>query len=378
MSSKDWTDKDYYKVLGLSKDARPEQIRKAFRKIARENHPDQHPGDRRAEQRFKEASEAHDVLSDPDKRREYDETRNLFGGGFRFPRGTSQQHVSGEEVFRTMGDAGFGDIFGGLFGQAGAQTRRRSRKGPDLHGDVTIGFTEAIEGTTVGVQTAGDTACPACRGTGAKAGTSPRVCPTCQGSGVQQATSGGVFQMAEPCRDCQGRGLVVDDPCQQCHGTGKARSRHTMQVRIAAGVNDGQKIRVKGKGGSGENGGPAGDLYVTVHVRPHPVFGRSGENLTVNLPVTFTEATLGAEVEVPVMGGGQVKLRIPAGTPNGRVFRVRGRGVSKPGGAPGDLLVTVDVQVPDRLNESARQALRSYATVANEPNPRVSLLAGGR
>lgn len=376
MSSRDWVEKDYYKILGVSKDAKPEQIKKAFRKIARENHPDQHPGDKKAEQRFKEASEANDVLSDPEKRREYDEARSLFGGGFRFPR--AGQSTSGEEVFRTMGDSGISDLFGGLFGQGAATTtRRRPRKGPDMQGDVTIGFTDAIEGTTLSVQTTGDAACAACRGTGARAGTSPRVCPTCQGSGVQQATSGGIFQMAEPCRDCSGRGLVVDDPCQHCNGSGKSRSTQSTQVRIPAGVNDGQRLRVKGKGGAGENRGEPGDLYVTVHIRPHPVFGRAGDNLTVELPVTFAEAVLGAEVEVPVMGGGQVKLRIPAGTPNGRVFRVRGRGVAR-SGSSGDLLVTVVVQVPDRLNDTARQALQSYVAAANEANPRTELMAENR
>ena len=384
MSTRDWVEKDYYKTLGVPKDAKPDQIKKAFRKIARENHPDQHPGDKSAEQRFKEASEAHDVLSDPDKRREYDEQRSLFGSGFRFPRGGGAPGggASGEDVFRTMGDAGLGDLLGNLFGQASAAGVRRTTRGPrrgsDVEGEVTIGFNQAVEGTTVGVQMASDDACPACRGTGAKAGTMPRVCPTCQGSGMQQSTSGGVFQVTEPCRECRGRGLIVDNPCEVCHGSGRTQSRHTMQVRIPAGVTDGQKIRIKGKGSAGENGGAAGDLYVIVHVRPHPVFGRQGDNLTVTVPVTFAEAALGAEVEVPILGGGSVKLRIPAGTPNGRTFRIRGRGVTKSTGEKGDLLAAVDVQVPGHLPDEARSALQAYAEAAREPNPRNDLLASNR
>ena len=243
---------------------------------------------------------------------------------------------------------------------------------------MTIGYNQAVEGTTVGVQMASDDACPACRGTGAKAGTMPRVCPTCQGSGMQQSTSGGVFQVTEPCRECRGRGLIVDNPCEVCHGSGRTQSRHTMQVRIPAGVTDGQKIRIKGKGSAGENGGSAGDLYVIVHVRPHPVFGRQGDNLTVTVPVTFAEAALGAEVEVPILGGGSVKLRIPAGTPNGRTFRIRGRGVTKSTGEKGDLLAAVDVQVPGHLPDEARSALQAYAEAAREPNPRNDLLASNR
>lgn len=383
MSAKDWLEKDYYKTLGVSKDAKPEQIKKAFRKIARENHPDQHPGDKAAEQRFKDASEAHDVLSDPDKRREYDEHRSLFGGGgFRFPRG-GQTTASGEDVFRTMSDAGLGDLLGNLFGQQGATGARRSssrgpRRGADIEGEVTIGFSEAVEGTTVSVQLVSEDACAACRGTGAKAGTMPRVCPTCQGSGMQQSTSGGVFQISEPCRDCGGRGLIVDDPCAVCHGSGRGQSTRTMQVRIPAGVSDGQKIRIKGKGSQGENGGAAGDLYVVVHVRPHAVFGRQGNNLTVTVPVTFAEAALGAEIEVPTLGGGSVKLRIPAGTPNARTFRVRGRGVVSGKNDRGDLLATVDVQVPAQLGEAAKQALAGYVAAANELNPRSAILAKNR
>ena len=195
---------------------------------------------------------------------------------------------------------------------------------------------------------------------------------------MQQSPSGGIFQVTEPCHECCGRGLIVDDPCENCQGTGRARARQNMQVRIPAGVADGQRIRVKGKGGSGENGGSAGDLYVVVHVRPHPVFGRQGDNLTVAVPVRFTEAALGAEVEMPTLGDGSVKLRIPAGTPNGRTFRIRGRGVANARGERGDLLATVDVLVPSHLSEAARSVLNDYAAAAHEPNPREKLLASNR
>ena len=383
MSTKDWLEKDYYKILGVSKDAKPDEIKKAFRKIARENHPDQHPGDKQAEQRFKDASEANAILSDPDKRKEYDEARSLFGGGgFRFPRGgsTTAGAPGVDDIFRTMhvgGDGGLGDLFGNLFGQGTTTPRRTTQRGPrrgaDVEGEVAIDFEQAVEGTTVGVQMVSEAACQACHGTGAKAGTVPRVCPTCQGSGMQASTSGGVFSVSEPCRDCRGRGLIVDQPCEVCHGSGRARSAKTMQVRIPAGVTDGQKIRIKGKGSPGENGGAAGDLYVTVAVRPHKLFGRKGDNLTLTVPVTFSEASLGAEIEVPTLGGSPVTLRIPAGTPNGRTFRVRGKGVSRSNGTHGDLLVTVEVDVPGTLNAAARAALEEYTRVVGPLNPRANL-----
>ena len=385
MSTKDWIEKDFYKVLGVAKDAKPEEIKKAYRKLARQNHPDQNPGNTAAEQRFKEISEAYDTLSHEAKRKEYDEARRLFGGGgFRFP-GSGGQRPGGpsvDDLFRNAsGDGGLGDLFGGLF-NGGTNTRttrfstsRGPRRGSDVEGEVTVDFLQAIEGVTVGMQMISDAACEACHGTGAKAGTIPRVCPTCEGSGMQTSTSGGVFAVTEPCRECRGRGMVVDDPCPVCHGSGRGRSTKTMQVRIPAGVTDGQRIRLKGRGGTGENSGAPGDLYVTVHVRPHPVFGRKGDNLTLTAPVTFTEAALGAEIEVPTLGGTPVTLRVPPGTPNGRTFRVRGKGVAKRDGTRGDLLVTIEVIVPAALNDQARQALNSYAEAVGASNPRAKLFA---
>ena len=384
MSTKDWLEKDYYKILGVSKNATPEEIKKAFRKIARENHPDQNPGDKTAEARFKEASEANSVLSDVAKRKEYDEARSLFGGGFKFNRpGTTPGGGGFEDLFRNAqsgANPGFGDLFGGLFSGAG-QTRRATQRGPrrgaDVEGDVTITFEQAVEGATVTLRTVSDQPCPSCRGTGAKAGTLPRVCPGCEGSGMQSSmVGGGVFSMSEPCVDCLGRGLIVDDPCPDCEGSGRGRSSKTMQVRIPAGVEDGQRIRIKGKGAAGENGGASGDLYVHVKVTPHKLFGRSGSNLTLDVPVTFTEASLGSEISIPTLQGGKVKLRIPASTPNGRTMRVRGKGARKSDGSMGDLLVTIKVEVPDDLSDEAKAALQEYAEKAHQSNPRDALFGG--
>jgi molecular chaperone DnaJ len=226
------------------------------------------------------------------------------------------------------------------------------------------------------MQTVSDDACGACSGTGAKSGTLPKVCPTCQGSGMETSTSGGVFAVTEPCHECRGRGLIVEEPCPVCGGSGRGRSTKSMQVRIPAGVTDGRRIRIKGKGGAGENGGAPGDLYVLVRVRPHKLFGRNGDNLTLNLPVTFTEAALGADVSVPTLSGQRVTLKIGPGTPNGRTFRVRGKGVHKADGTSGDLLVTVEVQVPHALNDTAKEALESFAAALGESDPRSSLYGG--
>lgn len=385
MSSKDWLEKDYYKVLGVSKDATADEIKKAFRKLARANHPDQNPGNKEAEQRFKAISEANSVLSDPKKRKEYDEQRSLFGGGgFRFPRGGQQPGgfsggggPSVEDLFRnaTGGDANFGDLFGNLFGTHTSRrgSQRGPRRGQDIEGEATIDFIDSVEGTTVTMQTVSEAPCSSCRGTGAKSGTVPRVCPHCEGSGMVSGQAGGMFGISEPCSDCRGRGLIVDDPCPFCHGSGREMSSKSMQVRIPAGVTDGQRIRIKGRGGAGENGGAAGDLYVVVHVRPHEIFGRKDDNLTLTVPVLFTEAALGAEIEVPTLQGQKVRLRLPAGTPNGRTFRVRGKGVAKKNGGRGDLLVTVEVQVPKNLDEQARQHLEDFQAAANGHDPRAKL-----
>ncbi|MCI0686734.1 MAG: molecular chaperone DnaJ [Sporichthyaceae bacterium] len=390
MSTKDYLEKDYYKVLGVPKDAPAADIKKAYRKLARQHHPDANKGDAAAEERFKEISEAYDVLADEKRRKEYDEARALFGSGFRYGRpgqpGQGGVHFDLGDLFGEgrggggAGPGGLGDLFGGIFGgrgrttAGGARTAQRGRRGADIESEVTIAFTEAIHGATVQLRMTSDGPCQACAGTGAKAGTTPRVCPECMGSGQVAANQGGGFAFLEPCRACRGRGLVVDDPCPTCHGSGRAPSSRTMTVRIPAGVRDGQRIRLKGKGAAGERGGPSGDLYVVVHVAKHPVFGRRGDNLTVTVPVTFPEAVLGAEIKVPTLGGGPVTLRLPPSTASGRTFRVRGRGVTRSDGTKGDLLATVEVAVPEHLDDAAKAALDSYRTATEGEDPRRALM----
>jgi molecular chaperone DnaJ len=384
LSTKDYLEKDFYKTLGVSKGASADEIKKSYRKLARKYHPDANEGDPKAEARFKEISEAYTVLSDEKRRKEYDEARSLFGGGMRMPgsgtgSGGGGYNIDFGDLFGSAGGAGgrLGDLLGGVFGNRGGTTtsRTRPRRGADVETETTLSFVDAINGTTVPLRLTGEGPCPVCKGTGAKAGTVPRVCPTCEGTG-QGSRNLGSFAFSEPCKTCRGRGLVVDDPCETCSGSGRAMSTRTIQARIPAGVDDGQRIKLAGKGARGENGGPAGDLYVRVHVKPHPhgIFGRSGPNLTITVPVTFAEAALGAEIKVPSLGGMPVGLRIPAGTPAGRTFRVRGKGVRRRDGTAGDLLVTVNVQVPQDMNDKARAALEQFRDATAGPDLRADLL----
>ncbi|MCL1907555.1 MAG: molecular chaperone DnaJ [Propionibacteriaceae bacterium] len=374
MSQKDWLEKDYYAVLGVNKDATDDQIKKAFRKLARKYHPDQNK-DSSAEKKFKEVTEANDILSDPKQRAEYDQARSLFGSGFRFPgSGRGQGSTMGFEDIFASGGSGLGDILGGFFGGGGGQNPRAPRRGSDVETEVKIGFKDAAQGTMVSLRLSSETACDSCRGTGARAGTTPKACPSCHGSGMTARQSGG-FAVSEPCGLCHGRGLTIDDPCPQCSGTGQGRSNRTIQVRIPAGVNDHQRIRIKGKGAPSPGGGVAGDLYVVVHVNPDPLFTRQGDHLAITVPVTYVEAALGAEIGVPTLDGGQVRLKIPAGTKTGRTFRAKGKGIQLKNGST-DLLVTVQVQVPEHLSVAAQEALRAYEAVAGEPNPRADLRAG--
>ncbi|MEY9870967.1 molecular chaperone DnaJ [Streptacidiphilus sp. MAP12-33] len=386
MSGKDYVEKDYYKILGVPKDASTAEIKKAYRKLARENHPDANKGDKAAEERFKEISEANDVLSDPKRRKDYDEARALFanggfrpggaGGGFNFDLGDlfggGAGQTSGGGFGGGGGGGGVGDLFGGLFGGRGRGTTTQPRRGADVESEVTLSFVEAVEGATVPIRMTSQAACKVCAGTGAKAGTTPRVCPTCVGTGYVSRGQGN-FALSEPCRDCKGRGLLVDDPCEVCHGSGRATSARTMQVRIPAGVGEDQRIRLKGKGASGERGGPAGDLYVTVHVTPHPVFGRRGDNLTVTVPVSFPEAALGGTIKVPTLGGPAVSMKLPAGTANGLTMRARGKGAVRKDGTRGDLLVTVEVAVPPKTEGEAREALEKYREATAAQDPRAAL-----
>jgi len=377
LSTKDFLEKDYYKALGVSKGASAEEIKKAYRKLARKYHPDANKGDAASEERFKEISEAYNVLSDSKRRAEYDEARSLFGAGARVPGGAGGFDLG--DIFGSSGSGGgLGDLLGGMFGRGSrTTTQARPRRGTDVETEASLSFSDAIDGATVSLRLTDEGPCKVCRGTGAKAGTVPKVCPTCQGTG-QSSRDLGSFAFSEPCATCRGRGLVVDDPCTTCGGSGRALSARTIQARIPAGVADGQRIKLKGKGAPGERGGPPGDLYVRVHVAGHPVFGRSAHNLTVTVPVTFTEAALGAEIKVPVLRGLPVNVRIPRGTPNGRTFRVRGKGVRRPDGTQGDLLVKVDVQVPTELSDDARTALEKFREATTGADPRDELLRKGR
>jgi molecular chaperone DnaJ len=378
MSARDYVEKDYYSALGVPKTATAADIKKAYRKLARQHHPDANKGEAASEEKFKEISEAYDVLSDETKRHEYDEARTLFGsGGFRVPRGGGGNGVPFDlsDLFGGGGGGGLGDIFGTIF-SGGRGRPQAGRRGADAETEVTLSFDDAARGVTVPLQLAATGPCPTCHGSGAKPGTSTRVCPRCEGTGSSSRNAGG-FAFAEPCRECRGRGLIVDDPCATCSGVGQTVTTRTIRTRIPAGVGDGQRIRIPGKGQPGLNGGPAGDLIVHVHVLPHGVFGRKGDNLTLTLPVTFPEAALGATVKVPTLDGPAVSVKIPPGTTSGRTLRVRGKGVTRRDGTHGDLLVTVEVAVPRDMTEEAKAALESYAqTQTDDPRAHLSGMVG--
>ncbi|BCN80489.1 molecular chaperone DnaJ [Prescottella equi] len=372
MSQREWIEKDFYKELGVSSDASADDIKKAYRKLARDLHPDANPGDTKAEERFKAVSEANAVLSDPAKKKEYDEARRLFAsGGF----GPGAGYSTGGGGFggggfdlgdlfgggaAGGGDGGLGDIFGGLFNRGGGRSASstRPRRGSDVETETTLDFREAAQGVTVPLRLTSPSACTTCHGSGAKPGTSPRVCPRCNGTGVVSRNQG-AFGFSEPCDDCRGTGSIIDEPCSDCHGNGVTNRTRTITVRVPSGVSDGQKIRLAGQGEAGLRGAPSGDLYVTVHVRPDKVFGRNGDDLTLVVPVSYGELVLGTTLSVPTLDG-RVGVKVPAGTADGRILRVRGRGVPKRGGGAGDLLVTVKVAVPQKLDDPAIEALRTY------------------
>jgi molecular chaperone DnaJ len=365
-ASREWFEKDYYAVLGVPRNGSQADIKKAYRKLAQQYHPDTATGDAAAEGRFKEVSAAYDVLGDEKKRREYDQVRDMAASGFRTG-GPGGGRVRFEDLGFDAG--GLGDLFD-LFGRGGFAGGGRAARGADLAAEVDVSFEDALAGTTVPLRVTGSAPCETCGGSGARPGTRPATCPECGGAG-QVTVDQGLFSMARPCGRCGGRGQVIDDPCSTCRGSGSTTSTRTLRVRIPAGVEDGAKIRVAGRGETGGPAGSAGDLYVTVRVRPHRLYGRRGADLTLTVPVTYPEAALGAQVAVPTLNG-PVKLKVPAGTRTGRTFRLRGKGAPRRNGGKGDLLVTVQIEVPSRLSKEERQLLKQLQDVAGE-SPRDNL-----
>jgi molecular chaperone DnaJ len=377
---REWFEKDYYDTLGVPEGADEKEITRAYRKLAKQYHPDKNKGDTEAEDRFKEISAAYDVLGDADKRKEYDDVRTMvasgagpggpggFGGnGF----GGFGPNAGGFDGFQNVqfdaDDAGgLGDLLGGLFGRGAGSSGRRGRgaqqrgprRGDDLETELHLDFLDAVHGITTSVSFTSDAVCSECHGSGAKPGTFPETCPDCEGSG-SIAVDQGPFSFSQVCPTCGGSGQIVREKCPKCKGRGVERRRREVKVRIPAGVDDGQRIRVKGRGGAGAFGGPPGDLFVRVHVRPHPRFGRDGRNLTISVPVSFTEAALGANVRIPTLTE-PVTVKVPAGTQSGKTVRVRGRGIETTKGT-GDLLVTFDLAVPTRLSDEQRTAIESLA-----------------
>lgn len=346
---REWFSKDYYAVLGVAKDAPQKDIVRAYRKLARQYHPDANPNNAAAEERFKEVSAAYDVLGDEARRKEYDEVRS--GGG---PRG-------GSFNFDGADGGGLGDLFSQMFGGAQRRSGAGPRRGGDIEAALTLQFEEAVTGVETSLHLTADSTCSGCSGSGARPGTTPHQCPQCYGRGVVEENQG-PFAFSSPCPRCGGRGAVIDHPCSTCRGSGTERRPREVKVRIPAGVLDGQRIRLKGRGTPGRNGGPAGDLLVECRVVPHPVFGRDGANLLVTVPVRYTSAALGADITVPVLQGEPVTLRLRPGTQSGSRHRVKGRGIAASRGA-GDLIVTVEIAVPATPSDAEREALERLAEV---------------
>ena len=369
-ASREWLEKDYYAVLGVARNASASDIKKAYRRLAQQSHPDTAKGDKAAEERFKEISAAYDVLGDQEKRAEYDRVRDMASSGFRFG-GGGPGGVRFEDLGFEGGNLGdlFGDLFGGGFGGGGGTTGR-ARRGADLAAEVEVSFDDAMKGTTVPISVTGNAPCATCGGSGARPGTSPTTCSECSGTGTVSVNQG-VFSMARTCPRCGGRGRLIADPCATCGGNGSTQTARTLKVKVPAGVEDGARIRLAGRGEAGGPGSRPGDLYVGVRVRPHQHFGRKGPDLTLTLPVTYPEAALGAQVKVPTLNGA-VTLKVPAGTRSGRTFRVRGKGAPKRNGGKGDLLVTVNVEVPSRVSKQERELLEQLRAASGD-SPRAGL-----
>jgi molecular chaperone DnaJ len=357
--------RDYYEVLGVSKSASDDEIKKAFREMAKKHHPDANQGSKEAEERFKEINEAYEVLRDPDKKARYDQFGHAgvdpnfnagggYGGGF-------------------SGDFDLGDIFGSIFGGGGSTTRNRNapRRGERLHAEATISFEEAAFGCEREVDVSRIEQCDTCGGNGCAEGSTPERCTNCNGSGVvttQQRTVFGVMQSSSDCPKCGGRGTIITKPCAKCKGNGRVRRSKKINVKIPAGIDNGQAISMRSQGNAGTNGGSPGDLYITVNVRPHERFERDGTSVLLDMPLSFAQVALGADIEVPTLDG-KVKYAVPAGTQTGAVFRLRGKGIpSVRGGGRGDQFVTVRVVTPTKLTDEQRALLRQFAgTVGDEP-----------
>ena len=361
--------RDLYDVLGVNRKASPEEIKKAYRKLARKYHPDANNGDPQAEERFKEISAAYDVLSDPDKRKQYDRGGMFAGTGA----------GGGPGGFGGFDAGSFSDILSNLFGggaggaRTGGARRTRAERGRDLEAEVTISFQQSIDGAQVPLSVPTSQMCGTCHGTGAKPGTQPKVCPRCQGRGLESQGQG-LFSISQPCSRCGGTGAVIEDRCPTCHGSGALRTVKRYRVSIPPGVREGSRIRLAGKGEPGRNGGQAGDLYVITRVLPSPVFERKGDNLEVEVPLTIPEAIRGAEVEVPTLHG-RKRLRVPAGTKHGTVQRLRGEGPPKLGGrGRGDIHYRFVIDVPERLSREQSEAVDKLSQVMNG-NPRARLFS---
>jgi molecular chaperone DnaJ len=364
--NRDWVDKDFYQVLGVGKEAATDEIKRAYRKLAQKYHPDANAGDPAAEERFKQVSEAYAVLSDGEQRKEYDELRRLVeSGAYRgFDDGQGNPFGSGQRVrVEDLFGGGLGDIFSG-FGGGGGRRRGGPQRGADVSAELTQSFNDAVNGVTTTISIRGEAPCSRCGGAGAEPGTSVDVCPTCGGTGVV-AQNQGVFSFSQTCPQCGGSGRIIPTPCAQCRGKGTEVRTRNIKVKIPAGVQDGATIRIPGKGNPGRNGGAPGDLLLKVHVTPHPVFERRGNNLHVTVPISFTEAALGTTVEVPTLDG-SVSIKIPTGTPNGKVFRVKGRGVKPDRGPAGDLYARAEVVVPRKVSREEKKLLEQLAEMETE------------
>ena len=364
---------DLYKALGVDKKASAEDIKKAYRKLARQYHPDRNPGDKQAEERFKEISAAYDVLGDADKRKEYDRAGTFggFGYGPSAPGGVNFEGGS------------FSDILSDLFGRGGGGARQSGPRGPrpergrDLEAEVSLDFRQSIAGVQVPLSLPMTDACGTCHGTGAKPGTAPKVCPRCQGRGVE-AEGQGLFSISQPCRQCQGTGTVIEDPCATCKGAGRVRETKRLKVNIPAGVREGSRVRIAGRGEPGRNGGPPGDLYVVTHVAASPVFKRKGDNVEVDVPLTIPEAVRGAQVEVPTLDGRKT-LRVAPGTRHGTVQRLRGEGPPRLGSRAdrGDIHYRFLIEVPAELTPEQSELIDKLAAAMNGSEPRAALFGGG-